>query len=384
MEGGSELHLFILWEAARGAEDRIMADIAGRFSIVRTVEITWSRERFAENLTRFYGLHLPPNSDKEAHVGDGPFLVVIVEVAEPRYEFEETSRGVERVDAEVFAAKARYREWTGGGHKIHSTNSPAEFDHDLALLLGRNAADFRAGVTPAFSADGGGTTLAADLVGAGGWRDLRHLFYVLRATVPHVVMRNFEVLPDEYYAGTHGDIDLLVSNYHEAAFVARATKVFDEPHRVHVSVPVGGDDVYFDLRYVGDGYYDHAWEEAMIGTALDSGGVRVPTPEHHFHGLLYHAVLHKEAVAPDYLETFERLAPGSGVVRSGAFDRRSAVRVLARWMSRHRYAITVPEASVRFNRANAARIQMRMPRGRLPRWAIPKGVRGVVRRLRRS
>ena len=38
--------------------------------------------------------------------------------------------------------KEKFRDLTGGGHKIHSTNSPLETNHDLTLLLGINYNDY--------------------------------------------------------------------------------------------------------------------------------------------------------------------------------------------------------------------------------------------------
>ena len=42
----------------------------------------------------------------------------------------------------MFDSKFMYREWTGGGHKIHCTNSIDETNHDLTLLLDKNAEDY--------------------------------------------------------------------------------------------------------------------------------------------------------------------------------------------------------------------------------------------------
>ncbi len=371
MSDAAESHLFVLWSAARSIEKRILDDIAENFEIVRTVEIRWSEEAFSENLTRFYGLLLPPGSSKETHVGTDPFLVVVVRDHAPRYAMEATSRGPAEVNATVFGAKARYREWTGGGHKVHATNSPQEFDHDLVLLLGRNAEDFENGDFPEFALDDGGSSLSVDLAGAEGWDSLRHLFYVLNSTTPYVVLRNFNVLPDAYYAGSHGDIDLMVRNFEETAYVAGATKVYAKDYRVHVKVKVGGDDVLFDFRFVGDGYYDRAWEERMLAEAVTTGDVvRVPSRDDYFFGLLYHALIHKKAVAQDYVRSFSELAPQGIVTSDGYLDVKTASTMLGSWLESNHFRICVPERSVQFNVRNALRTQRHMSRIRPALWPL--------------
>ena len=49
---------------------------------------------------------------------------------------------MERVNVNIFSCKEKFRALTGGGHKIHSTNTPLETDHDLTLLLGINYNDY--------------------------------------------------------------------------------------------------------------------------------------------------------------------------------------------------------------------------------------------------
>ena len=137
-----EIHLFILWENARYKEKEILEDIKQNFNIIGLYNISWSNDKVAENFTRFYGTFLPKNSGKEIHCGRGDFLLVIVEDENPIYEERNTSHGPEIVNINMFDKKEYYRELTGGGHKIHATNSQEETNHDLTLLLGVNIEDY--------------------------------------------------------------------------------------------------------------------------------------------------------------------------------------------------------------------------------------------------
>ena len=138
----SELHLIILWARARYKEKEILTDIAANLKILECYDIAWSKKFVANNFSRFYGVKLDSRSSKEKECGSGRFLLITVLDENPKYDFIKTSRGFENVNTNLFFLKEKYRAWTRGGHKIHATNSVAETNHDLSLLLGKNSADY--------------------------------------------------------------------------------------------------------------------------------------------------------------------------------------------------------------------------------------------------
>ena len=345
-----ETHLFIIWENARSREADILNDIREKFSILRVYEITWSKDKFSENLSRFYGTNLPPNSNKEHHCGTGPFLAVVVEDTDPNYEVHTTTKGDQRVNTKLFTSKSLHREWTGGGHRVHGTNSVVEADHNLTMLFGKNSHDLRKEIGTKKSDIP--ILLAKDLEGANGWKNLKHLFYVLNATISYVALRNFESFPDNYYAKDHGDIDLLVENYRDAHFIANASAVFKAKHRVHNTVRIADEDVRFDFRSVGDGYYDGAWETTILeNRVLSKKGFYVPSDEDHFYSLLYHALVQKPAIADDYAKKVYDAAKTFGVsLGTKALERQKAIHVLSDFLVQKEYTFTQPrDKSVYFN-----------------------------------
>jgi hypothetical protein len=174
-----EVHLFVLWSEARHAEAEILEDIAHHFRVLDLAEVTWSPEAFAQNLRCLYGTALPPDSPKERHSGNGPFLVVVVEDERPRRRIRRLGRHWRwrRVNARVFDARRRYRAMTGGGYRVHASENEREADRDLVLLFGRRAGEFLAGAAPE-----GTRAHAADIVGAHGWPDTRQLLLALDVT----------------------------------------------------------------------------------------------------------------------------------------------------------------------------------------------------------
>lgn len=136
-----EYGLMIIWKNALFCKDKIIKDVKKRFELVNQFEIEWSKDKFAENLSRFYGENLPKNSFKEKHCGNGNFILLILKDKNPIYKFRKTSKGKKMVNVNFFDSKELYRNWTGS-HMIHATNDVEEFKHDLMLLLGVNVKDY--------------------------------------------------------------------------------------------------------------------------------------------------------------------------------------------------------------------------------------------------
>ena len=113
-------------------------------------------------------------------------------------------------------------------------------------------------------------------------------------------MRNFELIPDSFIVDGHNDIDLLTNNYDEIQRLSNATPVFKKKYRVQNVCTVGGEQVKFDFRYVGDGYYDEKWEKSILKNRVEQKGVYIPAPEDYGYMILYHALVQKWKIAENY------------------------------------------------------------------------------------
>lgn len=342
-----ELHLLVLWEKARAQQQRILEDLRQNLTILQAYEIHWTPERVASNFSRFYGVKLGSHSFKEKECGGGPFLLLVVRDEKPQYTCVETSRGHETVNITLFDLKTKYRAWTQGNSKIHATNSPEETNHDAALMLGKNYADLEASLPEAW--DGNIISLHRDITGAGGWADFSELFYTLNATINYVVMRNEEVLPEQFRSAEHGDIDLLTDDAPNLALLTEAVPAFPEPYRVHHMVRVAGQDIAFAIRYVGDDFYCRPFEESILEhRELNAKGIYTPDAEHAFYGLVYHALIHHRSSAAEYLGkarlAYERLGTADAedaAAYAGDFDRYFAL--LKRYMKEKGYPFVRPQ-----------------------------------------
>jgi peptidoglycan/xylan/chitin deacetylase (PgdA/CDA1 family) len=235
--GIPELHLFVIWSRGREHERAILADIAAEFGVLDVLEVSWTAARFADNLTRFYGEALPSGSEKERHCGNGPFLVVVVRDREPMLELRRVrGRRLQVVDVHMLEAKERYRSWTGGGHRVHATLDPAEFAHDLYLLLGRLPSYYDG----AREWDGQVTPWAADLVGTDGWRSLDELLTALEVTLGRVALR------EPFERGQRLVLD--VDDAWWAAVVANGRPGLRDPWARRHEVDLAGEKVPLELH----------------------------------------------------------------------------------------------------------------------------------------
>jgi len=71
-----EIHLLIVWSKALNKKEKILDDLCNKFDILEVINVTWTLDKFSENLSRFYGENLPKNSEKEKHCGNGIFTCI--------------------------------------------------------------------------------------------------------------------------------------------------------------------------------------------------------------------------------------------------------------------------------------------------------------------
>lgn len=350
-----ELHLIVLWQNARYKQKEILEDIKSQVKILEVIEIEWSSNNVANNFTRFYGVKLPNRSFKEKECGRGKFLTVVVKDENPVYGYVETSRGFEYINKNLLELKEKYRSWTRGGHKIHTTNTPAETNHDITLLLGVNYNDYLK--TAPESWDGSFRQVKRDITGCNGWKDLKEFFYVLNATSNYCVLRNYEILPEEFKSDLHGDIDILTDNFDDMVFLTGAKPVFKKKYRVHHKVKIAGQDVLFDFRFLGDDYYCQDFEEDILKTrVLNEKGIYIPNNENAFYSLIYHCIIQKKIIALDYYNKARLLFDKLNYNGSDNIDKYNNpfdfyIKLLDNFIFEKHYSYTKPkDLSVFFNK----------------------------------
>lgn len=376
------VHILVIWSKGQDHKDEILADLQKDFEVLKVFNGHWDKDKFLQNYMVFYAhsqYHLDPDSYKRLlqgkvdHCGDEDFTVVILRDTQPHFEIRHTSSGDRQVNTRMFDKKTQYRALTGGGHKIHSSDDAWETNHDLTLMFGRNTEDF----VHHYVLDGGEESFAQNCQGVGGYDTIEQLFYVLNNAIRYVVMRNHECIPDQYTVEGHGDIDLLCENRNWMAYLTGAKKIFPEPYRVYHTIRIGGIEVPFDFRFVGDNYYDLPWQEDILNTrVLQKNLFYTPNPEHQFYSLLYHAYIQKWEVKEDYPPKLMMYAGAIGEIFNA--DSKSAVQQLDQFLHRHDYEYVRPnDKSVVYNPDHIALSNYALRQGQLLKRLCPQPTDGM-------
>lgn len=363
---GATIHILIVWSHGKKQKNKIFTDIQSCFEVIKVFNIHWDKKRFLENLTVFYAhsqKHLSPDSlqslmlNKMKHCGTGDFHVVVFKDNSPVYETRETSSGGALVNIRVFEKKQLYRQWTGGGHKVHCSNDAWETNKDLTILLGLNTNDF---------CQKYGTTcnerslveeyISHNCIGVNGYDNIKQFFYVLNNSVKYVVLRNHECLPEQFTVAGHGDIDLLVENKNYIKYLTLAHDVYKIPYRVYHTIRINGEDIPFDFRHVGDNYYDIEWEKNILeNREFLPKGFYTPNAQDQFYSLLYHAFIQKPSVADDYIKKLMSYSEKIGIKYSTA-KKDEAIKLLDSFLEEMEYEFVRPSDKTVFYNNDSLKI----------------------------
>ena len=356
----SIFHIMVLWSNATEYREAILKDLReSNLHVYRMFDVRWEKDAFLDNYIVFYAhsqKHLTYNNYKHllrgkmAHCGDGGFFVIILRDDSPVFANRGTSSGERIVNTRVYDKKVKYREMTGGGHRIHSSDDAWETQKDLTLMFGLNTEDFLKHYPESDKVE----TYDHNCVGVGGYNSIEEFFYVLNNTIDYVVMRNFECLPDKYTVEGHGDIDLLVENLNYIRYLTLARPVFEESYRVYHEIIIGGKSVPFDFRHVGDGYYDKPWQEDMLASRVMAKDLfYIPDAKNLYHSLLYHAYVQKYEVKDDYHPKLSEYASQIGMVYVPSV--KDSIAQLDVFMRTKQYEYVVPkDKTVVYNKSNVA------------------------------
>ena len=333
----SELHIILIWNKAEFRKSEIIQDISRKFELIDIYNITWSDLKFSENLTRFYGENLPKNSHKEKHCGKGTFICIIVKDNNPNYEERLTSKGKRIVNTKLFDSKQLYRQWTGGGHKIHATDNVEESKTQLLLLLNfeydklikeKNKYKIKEHY------------ISRDLTGSDGWNSFEDVFKILNLLTSYVILRNFEDIENELTV-LHPDVDLLVKNKQYVIDLLNAKPTTKKQYRVQYNVIINDKKINFDLRHIGDNYYCQKWEEDILRCRVKEDYYYRPDDINYFYSLLYHALLHKHCLTEDYIEKLINLFKSK--IFETDFKENNRLDCLNRFMHENNYNYSEPE-----------------------------------------
>lgn len=366
----TDLHLVIIWSNARAKESQIIDDLHSDFDVLECVEVEWSQRYTDDNFHRLY--KVTPSgrpSLKRKEVGGDPFVVAVIRDRKPKYLYRFDASGrLKLVNVNVVDKKNLYRDWVGGNYLVHSTDNLKEFFNNGILLFGPNkllAFLEKDNVNREKKSE-----MKSDLLGSHGWCSFEDLFGALNLAADYVVLRGAKYIQNTKKILAE-DIDILCADVAEFTSVANAVKFRNSNHLFIVNVC--GSDVLFDVRHVGDEYYDKRWQKNILqNKILNDIGVNVPRYDDQFFSLLYHAYIQKPIFHEKYIDELLSLSEkiGLGNVTEDYFmNENNVLKVLKGYLIANEYSVSIPKdkkvfINVRFvsrlNDTNAVKLHLRV------------------------
>lgn len=344
----SDTFIFIIWKNAYDYKKQIIEDIKLNFNIQNIVKVKWSDKNWVRNLERFYGANLPDVIAKAEECGKEEFTVIIVSDEKAYYDYRNTSKGSKYVNVNTFDKKAEYRKLTGGGHKIHATNTNEETNHDLTLLFGLNANDF----SKKYDSSLNEIIFEEELFGNNGWSNIDQVFYVLNNCCNYLILRNFEELPNDLFVEGHNDIDILCESEKDTSLTLNAQKVHELEYRSQYKLVIDNYEIFIDLRYLGDNYYYDLLEKHMLDNKVyNKNGFYTLNDDYYFYTLMYHGLVQKPSISPEYVSRL--ISMDKEKINENTIESEMCL-ILKKWLDNNNYLLTKPnDQSVYFNLSNA-------------------------------
>lgn len=375
--GENDFACFALWKYAEEFEKDILSYLNDRFDILLNCIIEWSPENIHSNMMRLYEVPILRGILKEDRqsghtkkIHDYKFRLIIVKDKAPRYVYgKSVSNSVELVNKNIIEAKSLFRTWiykaTGDKFGVHSSNNIHEFYFQTTLLLG---------VAKLKTILEGGKVmldyLKKDLEGADGWDSWKHLFETLRYSSNYIVLRNFEKLPFE---NGDKDLDVLTDNYQR---FASCVALEQSKYKLYKGcITVESKKYSVDVRFVGDEYYDSAWEVQMLrNKCLYNNCIYVPMSYDYFFSLLYHVLIQKREISPVYVKRLCEYSLSLNLDFIDSMFKEKLLEVLRGYMSSMGFRYMAPlDTGVFSNRKNIRFIPVKTSKSfRLPSYVLLK------------
>ena len=103
---------------------------------------------------------------------------------------------------------------------------------------------------------------------------------------------------------------------------------------------IGGKQISFDIREVGDNYVDTKWESDILKRRiLSESGLYVPSKDDHLYSLIYHGVIQKQMISDTYVKVYHEVG---GYTEKQAKDKVFLRKKLDDYMSKNGYSMVKP------------------------------------------
>jgi len=143
------------------------------------------------------------------------------------------------------------------------------------------------------------------------WKDFQEFIEVANKYCNWIVLRNFEYLPNDFFENDK-DVDVLCQDLDLFVSAMKLKKCVWGTAAYETTID--NKVVPFDVRFLGDNYYDKLWQYKMLENKIYTPD-DVPRMNNtdYFYSLMYHSKVQKLAVKDTYKERLQSLALSIGL-----------------------------------------------------------------------
>jgi hypothetical protein len=139
-----------------------------------------------------------------------------------------------------------------------------------------------------------------------GWKNFTEFINKANECCNWLVLRNFEYLPNDFFENDK-DVDILCDDIDQFVKIMKLRKR-SWGIGAYETV-IDGKIVPFDIRFIGDGYYDKLWQYKMLQNKIyTKDNVPRMNDEDYFYSLIYHSKIQKYVVKDIYIDRLYNLS----------------------------------------------------------------------------
>lgn len=290
----SEIHTIIAWDAKKYASSTIdyLKTLPKHIEVLYKNEITLTKEQELELAKSVY-------TSKNSRVKNSSIYLVIIKDTNPIYSYEKATSCWQVLNKNMKIIKEDMRLKIGGSKRnYHSIHTSYNQEEALFVLKPLNLTQY---------------------VERPSFENLKEFFdYLNKHTkLKYLILRSSHEIEYslEFFKKNH-DIDILVNDYYyfKALTGARSLErnlsnnIFkltrknmrenDNGYHIQSTVNIGGVEIPFDIRFVGDDYVDSNWEKDMLNrkikhTLKNNIVINIPNNSDELYSLIYHIIIQK-------------------------------------------------------------------------------------------
>ncbi len=215
------------------------------------------------------------------------------------------------------------------------------------------------------------------------WKNFEEFIEVANKNCNWIVLRNFEFLPDNFFENDK-DVDILCEDPKLFVDVMKLKK--RSWGTASYETAIDNKIVLFDVRFLGDGYYDKLWQLKMLENKIHTkDNVPRMCNTDYFYSLMYHSKIQKLTVKDGYKKRLEELSASIGLDGYKVEDIENdkiAASLLSIFMSGNYYAYSHPlDINVLKNHKFFAYLDICVQKGAACHISIKTTILGLVLKI---